>query len=141
MQETYDTIASDMADLPDMTRETFEICRPFVPQSNLDEMESSLAVAEAGWREMQRACQSDLAPLGFNCDTGTIDDSTSAVTSSGADTDAAAELTGREKTCADNWETISYAEMLRMKRDKSIDGIYDWSGGYWVSYEKTMDIC
>ena len=51
------------------------------------------------------------------------------------------ELTAREKSCADNWETISHSEMLRMKRDRSIDGIYDWSGGYWVSYEKIMDIC
>lgn len=51
------------------------------------------------------------------------------------------ELTAREKACADNWETISHTEMLRMKRDRSIDGIYDWSGGYWVSYEKIMDIC
>ena len=47
----------------------------------------------------------------------------------------------REKACADNWETISYAEMRRMKEDRSIDGIYDWSGGYWVSYDKIMDIC
>ena len=52
-----------------------------------------------------------------------------------------AELTAREKACADNWETISHSEMLRMKRDRSIDGIYDWSGGYWVSYKKIMDIC
>lgn len=51
------------------------------------------------------------------------------------------ELTAREKTCANNWETISHDEMLRMKRDRSIDGIYSWSGGYWVSYEKIMDIC
>ena len=51
------------------------------------------------------------------------------------------ELTAREKTCADNWDTISYAEMRRLKRDRSIDGIYDWSGGYWVSYDKIMDIC
>ena len=51
------------------------------------------------------------------------------------------ELTAREKACADNWETISYAEMRRMKEDRSIDGIYDWSGGYWVSYDKIMDIC
>ena len=51
------------------------------------------------------------------------------------------ELTASEKACADNWETISHSEMLRMKRDRSIDGIYDWSGGYWVSYEKIMDIC
>ena len=28
-----------------------------------------------------------------------------------------------------------------MKRDRSIDGIHDWSGGYWVSYEKIMDLC
>ena len=51
------------------------------------------------------------------------------------------ELTAREKACADNWETISHTEMLRMKRDRSIDGIYDWSGGYWVSYAKVMEIC
>ena len=51
------------------------------------------------------------------------------------------ELTAREKACADNWETISHTEMLRMKRDRSIDGIYDWSGGYWVSYAKIMEIC
>ena len=51
------------------------------------------------------------------------------------------ELSAQEKTCADNWETISHAEMLRMKRDRSIDGIYDWSDGYWVSYKKIMDIC
>ena len=50
-------------------------------------------------------------------------------------------LTDREKACADNWETISHAEMRQMKRDRSIDGIYDWSGGYWVSYDKIMDIC
>ena len=54
---------------------------------------------------------------------------------------SAAELTASEKECADNWETISYSEMLRMKQDTSIDGIYDWSGGYWVSYDKIMDIC
>ena len=54
---------------------------------------------------------------------------------------AGPELTASEKACADNWETISHAEMLRMKRDRSIDGIYDWSGGYWVSYGKIMDIC
>lgn len=54
---------------------------------------------------------------------------------------AGSELTAREKACADNWEGISYSEMLRMKRDRSIDGIYDWSGGYWVSYDKIMDIC
>ena len=141
MQETYGTIAWAMADLPDMTRETIEICRPHVPQSALDDIESSLAVAEAGWREVQQACRSDLASLGFNCDTGTIEDSASAAASSGADTDAASELTAWERTCADNWETISYSEMLRMKRDRSIDGIYDWSGGYWVSYEKILDIC
>ena len=139
MQETYGTIAWSMADLPDMARETIEICRPHVPPSALDDIESSLAVAEAGWREMQRACRSDLAPLGFNCDTGTME--YSATASSGADADAASGLTARETTCADNWETISYSEMLRMKRDRSIDGIYDWSGGYWVSYEKIMDIC
>ena len=52
-----------------------------------------------------------------------------------------AELTAREKACADNWETISHAEMLRMKQDRSMDGIYSWSGGYWVSYKKIMDIC
>jgi|GEM_PF-3229875 len=51
------------------------------------------------------------------------------------------ELTTSEKTFADHWDTISHAEMLRMKRDRSIDGIYDWSGGYWVSYEKIMDLC
>ena len=51
------------------------------------------------------------------------------------------ELTASEKACADNWDTISHAEMLRMKRDRSIDGIHDWSGGYWVSYEKIMDSC
>ena len=141
MQETYGTIAWAMADLPDMTRETIEICRPHVPQSDLNDIESSLAVAEAGWREVQQACQSDLAPLGFNCDTGTMDDSARAAASSSADVDAASELTARERTCADNWEAISYSEMLRMKRDRSIDGIYDWSGGYWVSYEKIMDIC
>lgn len=50
-------------------------------------------------------------------------------------------LTDAEKRCADNWSGISHAEMLRMKRDRSIDGIYDWSGGYWVSYAKIMDIC
>ena len=141
LQETYGTIAWAMADLPDMTRETIEICRPHVPQSALGDIESSLAVAEAGWREVQQACRSDLAPLGFNCDTGTMEDSASAVASSGADTDATSELTARERTCADNWETISYSEMVRMKQDRSIDGIYDWSGGYWVSYEKIMDIC
>lgn len=54
---------------------------------------------------------------------------------------AGSELTARERACADNWETISHSEMLRMKRDRSIDGIYDWSGGYWVSYDKIMDIC
>ena len=54
---------------------------------------------------------------------------------------SSSELTAREKACADNWETISHSEMLRMKRDRSIDGIYDWSGGYWVSYGKIMDIC
>lgn len=53
----------------------------------------------------------------------------------------ATELTTQEKACADNWETISHAEMLRMKQDKSIDGIYGWSGGYWVSYDKIMEIC
>ena len=53
----------------------------------------------------------------------------------------ATELTAQEKACADNWETISHAEMLRMKQDKSIDGIYEWSGGYWVSYNKIMEIC
>lgn len=141
MQETYGTIAWAMADLPDMTRETIEICRPHVPQSVLDDIELSLAVAEAGWYEVQRACQSDLAPLGFDCDTGTMSDSSDAVTDSGADASAASELTARERTCADNWDGISYSEMLRMKRDRSIDGIYDWSGGYWVSYEKIMDIC
>ncbi len=51
------------------------------------------------------------------------------------------ELTAQERACADNWETISHAEMLRMKQDKSIDGIYEWSGGYWVSYDKIMEIC
>ena len=51
------------------------------------------------------------------------------------------ELTAQEKACADNWETISHAEMLRMKKDRSIDGIYEWSGGYWVSYDKIMEIC
>ena len=53
----------------------------------------------------------------------------------------ATELTAQEKVCADNWETISHAEMRRMKQDKSIDGIYEWSGGYWVSYDKIMEIC
>ena len=51
------------------------------------------------------------------------------------------ELTASERACADNWPTISYVEMRRMKADRSIDGIYDWSGGYWVSYAKIMDIC
>jgi len=51
------------------------------------------------------------------------------------------ELTTAEKRCADNWPTISYIEMRRMKADRSIDGIFDWSGGYWVSYDKIMDIC
>lgn len=55
--------------------------------------------------------------------------------------DSGSELTAREKARADNWETISHTEMLRMKRDRSIDGIYDWSGGYWVSYAKIMEIC
>ena len=50
-------------------------------------------------------------------------------------------LTAREKACADNWGTVSHAEMLRMKQDSAIDGIYEWSGGYWVSYDKIMDIC
>ena len=54
---------------------------------------------------------------------------------------ADSELTAREKDCADNWKTISHSEMLRMKHDRSIDGIYDWSGGYWVSYAKIMEIC
>ena len=53
----------------------------------------------------------------------------------------AAELTANEKACANNWETISHSEMLRMKQDRSIDGIFEWSGGYWVSYNKIMDIC
>lgn len=61
-------------------------------------------------------------------------------TTTGAGT-SDSELTASEKACADNWETISHAEMLRMKRDRSIDGIHDWSGGYWVSYEKIMDLC
>ena len=141
MQETYGIIAWAMADLPDMTRETIEICRPYAPQEALDEIESNFAIAEAGWRELQQACRSDLAPLGFDCETGTLGYSTSAATSPGADAEAAAELTARERTCADNWETISYSEMLSMKRDRSIDGIYDWSGGYWVSYDKIMDFC
>ncbi len=66
-----------------------------------------------------------------------------AITACGASgtSTSGSELTDREKACADNWETISHDEMLRMKRDRSIDGIYDWSGGYWVSYEKIMDIC
>lgn len=51
------------------------------------------------------------------------------------------ELTAAERACADNWPTISYIELRRMKADRSIDGIYDWSGGYWVSYAKIMDIC
>lgn len=50
-------------------------------------------------------------------------------------------LTSSEKACADNWPTISRSEMLRMKNDRSIDGIYSWSDGYWVSYGKIMDIC
>ena len=66
---------------------------------------------------------------------GTSSTGTSGTATSGS------ELTASEKACADNWETISHSEMLRMKRDRSIDGIYDWSGGYWVSYEKIMDIC
>ena len=141
MQETYGIIAWTMADLPDMTRETIEICRPHAPQATLDAIESNFAVAEAGWRELQQTCRSDLAPLGFDCETGTLGYSTSEAASPGADAEAASELTARERTCADNWETISYSEMLRMKRDRSIDGIYDWSGGYWVSYDKIMDIC
>lgn len=141
MQETYGTIARAMADLPDMTRETIETCRPHAPQSALDEIESNFAVAEAGWRELQQACRSDLAPLGFDCDTGTIGYSTSEAASPGADAEAASELTARERACADDWETISYSEMLQMKRDRSIDGIYDWSDGYWVSYDKIMDFC
>ena len=51
------------------------------------------------------------------------------------------QLTASEKACADDWESISHAEMLRMKQDRSIDGIYEWSGGYWVSYDKIMEIC
>lgn len=51
------------------------------------------------------------------------------------------DLTAAEKQCADNWPTISYIELRRMKADRSIDGIFDWSGGYWVSYAKIMDVC
>lgn len=51
------------------------------------------------------------------------------------------DLTAAECRCADNWPTISYIELRRRKADRSIDGIFDWSGGYWVSYDKIMDIC
>lgn len=54
---------------------------------------------------------------------------------------SATTLTDAERQCADNWETISHSEMRRMKADRSIDGIFEWSGGYWVSYDKIMEIC
>lgn len=59
----------------------------------------------------------------------------------GGSATGSATLTSSEKACADNWPTISHSEMLRMKNDRSIDGIYPWSDGYWVSYRKIMDIC
>ena len=67
MQETYNTIAWAIDGIPEATRTMIEICRAHVPQSAIDFVELALEEATAGWRELQRTCRSDLAPLGFEC--------------------------------------------------------------------------
>lgn len=67
MQETYNTIAWAIDGMPEATRTMIEICRAHVPQSAIDFVELALEEATAGWRELQRTCRSDLAPLGFEC--------------------------------------------------------------------------
>ena len=67
MQETYNTIEWAMDGMPEATRTMIEICRAHVPQSAIDFVELALEEATSGWRELQRTCRSDLAPLGFEC--------------------------------------------------------------------------
>lgn len=60
------------------------------------------------------------------------------------DTEPDVTLTTREVQCARDYDdtlSISRDRMLWLKEDRSRDGIFEWTGGHWVSYQKVMDIC
>ena len=67
VQETYDLTKWMMNDLPNMSRDFISDCGRLVPQSLVDEMQSSLDGTEAAWLFVQQVCETDLAPFGFEC--------------------------------------------------------------------------
>ena len=67
VQETYGLLKWAMADLPRMSRELLDDCGHHLTESDLRDARAGLDQAEAGWREIQAVCRSDLAALGFDC--------------------------------------------------------------------------
>lgn len=69
IQETHDSLAWILVDLPDMTREGIETCRPHLPQPTIDGLEDGLALSVAARRDLQQQCLASAEELGLDCDT------------------------------------------------------------------------
>ena len=98
-----------------------------------------LIIAVVAWR----VCTLDNEDADTTTTVRPITTSRVAPTTTTATTQAAVTLTSREKQCARDYHktyTVPEDRMLWLK-ETGREGIFEWAGGHWLSYDKVMEVC